>query len=51
MNTFTFTNEEYDALRDLVSWAYSSNYYHNRLDTDTFDSMSDKIEGIYQEED
>ena len=37
---------EYDALRDLVSWAYSSNYYHNRLDTDTFDSMSDKIEGV-----
>ena len=45
MNTITFTDSEYDALRDLVSWAYSSNYYHNRLDTDTFDSMSDKIEG------
>ena len=45
MTTITFTDSEYDALRDLVSRAYSSNYYHNRLDTDTFDSMSDKIEG------
>ena len=45
MITISFTDNEYDALRDLVSWAYSSNYYHNRSDTDTFDSMSDKIEG------
>ena len=45
MTTISFTDDEYDALGDLVSWAYSSNYYHNRLDTDTFDSMSDKIEG------
>ena len=45
MTTITFTDNEHEALRDLVSWAYSSNYYHNRLDTDTFDSMSDKIEG------
>ena len=45
MTTITFTDDEYDALRNLVSWAYSSNYYHNRFDTDTFDSMSDKIEG------
>ena len=45
MPTISFTDNEYDSLRDLVSWAYSSNYYHNRLDTDTFDSMSDKIEG------
>ena len=44
MKTISFTDDEYDALRDLVSWAYSSNYYHNRLDTETFDDMSDKIE-------
>ena len=35
---------EYDALRDLVSWAYSSNYYHNRFDTDTFDSMAEEVD-------
>ena len=39
-------DDEYAELDALVSWAYSSNYYHNRLDTDTFDSMSDKIEGV-----
>ena len=47
MKTITFEDGEHDALRDLVSWAYSSNYYHNRLDTDTFDSMANKIEGEY----
>ena len=45
MTTVTFTDDEYDVLRDLVSWAYTSSYYHNRIDTDTFDSMSDAIEG------
>ncbi len=45
MNTITLNDAEWDELRNLVSWAYSSNYYHNRLDTDTFDSMSDKIDG------
>ena len=38
-------DDEYDELADLISYAYANNYYHNRLDTDTFDSMSDKIEG------
>ena len=47
MKTITFEDEEHDALRDLVSLAYNNNYYHNRLDTDTFDSMANKIEGEY----
>ena len=47
MTTFTLTDEEHDALRNLISHAYTSNYYHNRLDTDTFDSMANKIEGEY----
>ena len=47
MKTITFEDEELTALSDLVSWAYTSNYYHNRLDTDTFDSMANKIEGEY----
>ena len=47
MKTITFEDEEHDALRDLVSWAYNNNYYHTRLDTDTFDSMANKIEGEY----
>ena len=47
MKTITFESDEYDTLRDLVSWAYNHNYYHNRLDTDTFDSMANKIEGEY----
>ena len=47
-NTVGFDeDDEHDALRDLVSWAYNNNYYHNRLDTDTFDSMANKIEGEY----
>ena len=46
MKTITFEDEEHNALSDLVNWAYTNNYYHNRLDTDTFDSMSDKIEGV-----
>jgi len=50
MNTITFTNEEHDELRNLVSWAYANNYYHNTSDTDAFNTMSDKIEGIYEEE-
>ena len=44
MKTVTFEDGEHDALRDLVSWAYSSNYYHNRFDTDTFDSMAEEVE-------
>ena len=44
MKTITFEDEEHNALSDLVNWAYTNNYYHNRLDTDTFDSMANKIE-------
>ena len=47
MNTITFTNEEWEELRNLVSWAYANNYYHNTSDTDAFNTMSDKVEGIY----
>ena len=47
MKTITFEDEEHDALRDLVSWAYNNNYYHKILDTETFDSMANKIEGEY----
>ena len=50
MITISFTDAEYDHLRDLVSHAYSSNYYHNKLDTGTFDTMADKIEGAYEKE-
>tara|TARA_A100001515_G_scaffold19494_1_gene14364 strand:- start:54 stop:212 length:159 start_codon:yes stop_codon:yes gene_type:complete len=52
MTTITFTDEEHEELRNLVSWAYANNYYHSNADGSTaFDTMSDKIEGIYQEED
>ena len=46
----SFLPDEYDELRDLVSWAYANNYYHNTSDTDAFNTMSDKVEGIYEEE-
>ena len=42
--------DEYDQLADLISYAYANNYYHNTSDTDAFNTMSDKIEGIYDEE-
>ena len=29
------------ALIDLICYAYDNGYYHNRLDTDTFDEMAD----------
>ena len=46
MKTISFTDDEYDTLRDLVSWAYGDNYYHNNANgSEVFDSMSDKIEG------
>ena len=39
-------SDEYDELRDLVSWAYANNYYHNNANgSDAFDRMSDTIEG------
>ena len=35
--------EEHQALTNLVSYAYSDNYRNNLMDTDTFDSMEDKV--------
>ena len=32
-----------DNLTDLICYAYDSNYYHNRLDTDTFNEMADAV--------
>jgi len=44
--TLSFADDEYDELRDLVSWAYANNYYHNNANgSDAFDRMSDIIEG------
>ena len=37
--------DQYEALTDLICYAYDSNYYHNRLDTDTFDEMADAVIG------
>ena len=44
-------DEEWEELRNLVSWAYANNYYHKTSDTDAFNTMSDKVEGIYEEDD
>ena len=37
--------DQYEALTDLICYAYDSNYYHNRLDTDTFNEMADAVIG------
>ena len=37
--------DQYEALTDLICFAYSNGYYHNRLDTDTFDEMADAVIG------
>ena len=45
MNTITFTNEEHDELRNLVSWAYANNYYHNNANgSESFDNMAEEVE-------
>ena len=35
--------DQYEALTDLICFAYDNGYYHNRLDTDTFDEMADAV--------
>ena len=37
--------EQYEALTDLIRFAYDNGYYHNRLDTDIFDDMADSVIG------
>jgi len=34
---------QYQALYDLMIHAYNTNYYHDRLDTQTFDNLFDNI--------
>ena len=43
MNTLTFTNDEYDELRDLVQYAFNTHYCYNN--SEAFDTLTDKIEG------
>ena len=43
MNTLTFTNDEYDELRDLVQYAFNTHYCYNNAEA--FDTLTDKIEG------
>ena len=43
MPQINLTIEEHQALTNLVSYARSDNYRNNLMDTDTFDSMSDKV--------
>ena len=35
--------DQYESLTDLICYAYDNGYYHNRLDTDTFDEMADAV--------
>jgi len=42
MNTLTFTNDEYDELRELVQYAFNTHYC--TLNEDAFDTLTDKIE-------
>ena len=37
--------DQYVELTDLICFAYDNGYYHNRLDTDTFDQMADAVIG------
>ena len=37
--------DQYEALTDLICFAYDNGYYHNRLDTDIFDDMADSVIG------
>ena len=38
-------NDEYDELRDLVSWAYANNYYHSNANgSQSFDNMAEEVE-------
>ena len=35
--------DQYEALTDLICFAYDNGYYRNRLDTDTFGEMADAV--------
>ena len=35
--------DQYEALTDLICFAYDNGYYHNRLYTDIFDEMADAV--------
>ena len=37
--------DQYEALTDLICFAYDNGYYHSRLDTDTFNEMVDAVIG------
>ena len=37
--------DQYVALTDLICFAYDNGYYHNILDTDTFNDMTDSVIG------
>tara|TARA_A100001388_G_scaffold22960_1_gene15020 strand:- start:71 stop:250 length:180 start_codon:yes stop_codon:yes gene_type:complete len=38
-------DDEYDELRDLISYAYANNYYHNNANgSESFDNMADEVE-------
>ncbi len=38
--------DQFEALTDLICYAYDNGYYHNILDTtDTFDEMADAVIG------
>lgn len=43
MPLLKLTIEEHMSLTNLVSYAYGDNYRNNQMDTDTFDSMADKV--------
>ena len=43
MPQLRLTIEEHMSLTNLVSYAYGDNYRNNQMDTDTFDSMADKV--------
>ena len=35
--------DQYEALTDLICFAYDNGYYHNRYDTKVFDDMVDAV--------
>ena len=37
------TSGQYRALYDLMIHSYNNNYYHDRVDTQTFDNLFDAI--------
>jgi hypothetical protein len=43
MPQLRLTIEEHQALTNYLSAAYGGNYRNNLMDTDTFDSMTDKV--------